>query len=85
MFAVRGVFVRRRSLHQADPFGLFSEPRDGDDDDEEEEEDEGEDVAGGRRSGGGGGGKAGAAVLPDSVKHMLGEMKINRLDKVRGD
>lgn len=68
--------LSRRSLHRADPFGLFSEPREG----EEEEEGEGEDVAEGKSSGGGE--KAGAVVLPDDVTHMLEAMKINRLDKV---
>lgn len=70
----RDTTFRRRSLHQADPFGLFSELRD------DEEEVDGGDVADEGTSGGGG--RAGAAVLPDSVKHMLEMMKINRLDKV---
>lgn len=71
-----------RSLHEADPFGLFSEPPC---DDEEEKGDCEEDVSpvGGSN---GQGGEASvtttAVVLPDNVEHMLSMMKIIRVDKV---
>lgn len=82
-----------RSLHEADPFGLFSEPPD---EEEEEDGDEGKtedynqdaSAVGDSNGAGAGAGAAeeatstAAVVLPDNVQHMLGMMKINRLDKV---
>lgn len=72
--------VELRSLHEADQFGLFSDPRD--DDDEEDQEAKGGTEAD-RDDGDGDGRKPAAAVLPNNVKLMLDTMKITRLDKVR--
>ncbi len=75
--------VELRSLHEADQFGLFSDPRN-----DEDEEAEDQEAVGGSEAGGDDGSgdivrKPAAAVLPDNVKVMLDTMKVTRLDKVR--
>ncbi|CAM9405115.1 unnamed protein product, partial [Scytosiphon promiscuus] len=69
-----------RSLHEADPFGIFSDSSDDEEEDGDKKEAE-EDGSGSESSSKTGRDSAGGG-LPDSVLRMLDMMRISRLDKV---